>query len=447
MLSDMCCYHPITIVDPHTHVAREVPCGKCIGCLQDYQNSWKIRISDELRYNDYKGVYFTLSYDPIAAVDTGNYDEFCKDTPFDIMHDRNRVLTVWKDDIVKWLKRCRRRMEYDKGDTTRFLYFITSEYGPQTLRPHYHGIFIGLDAEDFERYFLSDWSSKYRIKRYKRYKKGRYLWLDNETWYSYKKNKHYKGNVKYENIVYDGGKSPDACADYVSKYCSKGFFENPRVARGDVEPTFHLVSKGLGYSAIQDLKKDILKDYKECSVSLTDSQLNFCKYYDLGLINLKDYYYGLLSNYNPKVHDKYPITFESGIKHSYNTDGSIKGSWYETIYALMPTLSFMRELCERCFIVRYNPKKDKTYKYKLPRYYYEKLFPKDSAIRKAFSNVLQVLYDEKLSRELASLSASWPDETDTEIYHRYLVQKADKNSRAESEKIRFIRERYGKSIL
>lgn len=41
---------------------------------------------------------------------------------------------------------------------------------------------------------------------------------------------------------------------YVSKYCSKGMFENPLVKQGLVDKTFHLISKGLGKSYVNKRK-------------------------------------------------------------------------------------------------------------------------------------------------------------------------------------------------
>lgn len=460
----MCCYHPLTIIDAHTKVARQVPCGKCIGCLQDYQNSWKLRLTDELKHYDYKGVYATLTYAPETAHvvedayneitgEVGKTDEFCRLSPFDVKHDRHRVLTVWKDDVQKWLKRSRRRMERFYGYSKEFKYFITSEYGPLTLRPHYHCLFIGLDVKDFEKFFLTDWSSKMIWKYYKNKGKGRRKIGD--LWYRNILNKFYRGGVDYEQIVFDGTKSPEACSDYVSKYCSKGFFENPRVERGYVEKTFHLVSKGIGYSAIESLKDSVLGDYQECSCVISEGDFSAVRDYKDGNVYLKDYYYGLLTNYNPDIHDKFPVCFESGVKHEYAEDKkTITRTWYDTIYALMPRLDYMRELVSRAFIVRTYKTKDpsgnpeiKTIKYKLPRYYYEKLFPKDSAIRKAVPQILQVLSDEKYLRELAVLRSEWPTEDDTQISHRYYVQNARKASRAENEAIRYVARCYAKSIL
>ena len=170
--------------------------------------------------------------------------------------------SVSKDDVQSWLKRGRRQLEYhlpdifgcgqnprqkttwiNEGDevpfpsaalTSTVKYFITSEYGPKTNRPHYHGVMFGLTYDEFEEYFAKDWSQY-----------GRCVF----------------------SVLYPTG----GAMLYVAKYCSKGQYEHPYCKKDyfykDTEyhsrsfedskldfgvdaamvcPTFHLVSKGLG---------------------------------------------------------------------------------------------------------------------------------------------------------------------------------------------------------
>ena len=127
-------------------------------------------------------------------------------------------LSVNKKHIQNALKRFRIGYKRANGDNAHFSYFLTSEYGPRTLRPHYHAIFFGLHKETLMP-LLDDWRSRY-------------------------------GFVKVDNVRIDGRQS--AVAKYVGKYCSKGVFENPLVEQGLVMPTFHLMSKGLGKSYLED---------------------------------------------------------------------------------------------------------------------------------------------------------------------------------------------------
>ena len=172
--------------------------------------------------------------------------------------------SVCYDDVKYWLKRSRRRLQYNKpniydqdvnpylisdwsdqsGDvfplpsaslTPTFKYFITSEYGPKTFRPHYHGVIFGVTYEDFKKYFVPDWNMRF-------------------------------GRVDFSLLRPSGG-----AMLYVAKYCAKGEYEHPYCKRdyfyNDAEyhsrhyedsildfgldlplvrPTFHLMSKGIG---------------------------------------------------------------------------------------------------------------------------------------------------------------------------------------------------------
>lgn len=113
------CLHPISMrsVDAFgCNVMNTFPCGKCIECLKDKQNAWKIRIMEECR--DHLYVYFfTLTYS----------DEFISkvslsfpipDSSVDVIlnHD-GFVYNVNKRDLQIWLKR--NRIFYERTCTER----------------------------------------------------------------------------------------------------------------------------------------------------------------------------------------------------------------------------------------------------------------------------------------------------------------------------------------
>ena len=175
--------------------------------------------------------------------------------------------TVRKSDVQNWMKRGRIRLQrslpeiFDQEYNPRFSpdwydyegnvhrlpscsvpknvkFFITSEYGPQTFRPHLHGCMFGITYDEFQKYFAEDWQETF-------------------------------GDIEFS--VYDSSRG---AFSYVSKYCSKGGYEHPYCAKDFfypsgleyhskhyeaclrdfgldmpmVEPTFHLISKGLGVS-------------------------------------------------------------------------------------------------------------------------------------------------------------------------------------------------------
>lgn len=147
-----------------------------------------------------------------------------------------RMLTTWKD--VGGVDH-----EYPTAALTKsFKYFVTSEYGPQTFRPHYHGVCFGFTYDEFKRYIADDWETK-----------------------------------GYGHCDFSVLRPTAGALTYISKYCSKGNYEHPLCCRDFiyppredgsipeyhslhyelsvatfgvdkalVQPTFHLISKGIG---------------------------------------------------------------------------------------------------------------------------------------------------------------------------------------------------------
>lgn len=143
------CLYPLSIKTEDAFgvtVNQSVPCGKCIECLKDKQNSWKIRLTEEAR--DHLYVYFfTLTYNDDSV-------------PFEI-YDGEKCLFPRKSDIQLWIKRNRMRFERYFKRELDFKYFICSEYGPNTGRPHYHGILFTDISETFIASMFSDWRDLY----------------------------------------------------------------------------------------------------------------------------------------------------------------------------------------------------------------------------------------------------------------------------------------------
>ncbi|UPW41462.1 replication initiator protein [Dipodfec virus UA23Rod_1340] len=108
-----------------------VPCGKCEACLSKRRTAWTMRLNNELKDSD--SCYFiTLTYDednvPWKFVNIGGYCTL--------------VQYVSKKDCQNFLKRLRKAIQPFK-----VRYFLVSEYGPQTMRPHYHMILFNFPHE------------------------------------------------------------------------------------------------------------------------------------------------------------------------------------------------------------------------------------------------------------------------------------------------------------
>ena len=302
------------------------PCGRCLECLQLYQQDWASRLSEEFKaWDSDKIIFFTLTYSdemlPVKvtfrhplrqrlfqfnvrfsklqkltdyfsrlSLDSFFYTRSLKEDTIEFRQERKclqdtyldipenerpslLVPTVSYEDVNTWIRYCRKYFDrhvrsvpfrnkrvspYLKdlefknihgvnscypncAYTPSFKYFITSEYGPQTLRPHYHGVMMGVTEEMFRDVFLPYWRDKYGSGS--------------------------KRSVKFS--VYDSEKGG---ALYIAKYCTKGSFEHPLCSRSlhdrngrtylfkdyvkcndwfglDLPlclPTFHLISKGIG---------------------------------------------------------------------------------------------------------------------------------------------------------------------------------------------------------
>ena len=136
-------------------------------------------------------------------------------------------LSLNKKHLQDWFKRIRRNFQLKKIKA-EFKYFACGEYGPRTLRPHYHIFFFGLDTKLLSD-ALIDWQIRYGFT------------LAKDVTY-------------YPTDLLKTSK-------YVSKYCSKGVFENPKVKEKNVEPAFRLVSKNMGINYVEEMKDFHLHDW------------------------------------------------------------------------------------------------------------------------------------------------------------------------------------------
>lgn len=94
-----------------------VPCGKCVACTINKSQDWITRLIFEDR-NSTGTIFFTLTYND-------EHLKFYKKVPI-----------VNKSDVQRFVQNVRNKV----GRGVR--YYIVAEYGPSSLRPHYHGLFF-----------------------------------------------------------------------------------------------------------------------------------------------------------------------------------------------------------------------------------------------------------------------------------------------------------------
>lgn len=116
----------------------KVPCGRCYNCRKNRQNQWFVRMKEETKHS--RATFFiTLTY---------NDDNVCKaldimESSYDFEHDCWNQPQVYRDvlnpvDVTLFFKRFRKELDKKYGIKVR--YFLCGEYGPKTLRPHYHAV-------------------------------------------------------------------------------------------------------------------------------------------------------------------------------------------------------------------------------------------------------------------------------------------------------------------
>lgn len=198
----MKCFHPIYVRGGY------VPCGKCPACLANRQKQWTFRLEAEKQACSFF-FWLTLTYDD---------DHLPKS-------DDGRA-KVYKPDCRAFFEKIRKRFPYVK-----FKHFLVSEYGPDTIRPHYHTILF-CTIRDFHP--MSDLVSFNLLEEQNKIRS--FLTSPEGAWpngFCYDK--------PFHNRVFG----------YVSKYCCK-----PELLGIDVpEKVFTMISQGIGISYLEKVDK------------------------------------------------------------------------------------------------------------------------------------------------------------------------------------------------
>lgn len=252
--SPVSCFHPNLVFNPYLRDYVLVPCRTCAACRTSYARDLQNRIEQECRAH-LSSVFFTLTYDnqhmPMYYAypsENGVYFRaFRGDKPlvdaqglelpeldFDLENSwyaepqHNLYSTgfgfCYKPDIQKFLKRLRITLvrKYGNVSQSKIRYFIASEYGPCTFRPHYHGIIFCDDpriSEDLPRLIPSCWSLC---------------------------------SIERCDVQYVSGAAPQ----YVAKYVN-GFARLPEVLTTQFTRPFHLASKNPALGSFKVDEKDL----------------------------------------------------------------------------------------------------------------------------------------------------------------------------------------------
>lgn len=239
-----------------------VPCGHCMGCRLDRSRVWADRMLLELRDNDYKALFVTLTYNDASLphawhVGYNYYDGFYEDAEPLVLDDDEEWIaaaagapaTLSIRDTQLFMKRLRKAFK-----DRRLRFFLAGEYGPKTHRPHYHAIIYGLTLSDFMDCRIKDFNKlgqpRYISKSFEKIWGNGYCVLAPVNW--------------------------NTCA-YVSRYTMKKVYksENSHGYASDQLPPFCTMSRrpGIGLLHADELLKkgdkvfirDVDLNGKECT--------------------------------------------------------------------------------------------------------------------------------------------------------------------------------------
>lgn len=116
------CQDPFMKKDENKN-SMPLPCGKCPACLKRRVSGWSFRLTKQAEVST-SALFVTITYDT-------------KNVPI----TKNGYMTVSSEDVTNFFKRLR-RLEQNK-----ISYFLASEYGGRTKRPHYHAIIFNTTHE------------------------------------------------------------------------------------------------------------------------------------------------------------------------------------------------------------------------------------------------------------------------------------------------------------
>lgn len=214
-----------------------VPCGECEDCRRKMQNDWKFRLNAEfltLKKLGWHIAFMTLTY----------REDALPHIPKVLFKDESQYRSIpcfSKADVTKWISSvrhyCKYHYKFVRENALR--YFVASEYGEHTHRPHYHAILAwppSVSYETMHAICTEYWNHGFMFPRRP----------DGDV------------NMLPFQIVGDMSKA----MNYVSKYVCKDLtfkeqingidFDTSKKLYKDIQ-SFHLQSKGVGFSYVKNL--------------------------------------------------------------------------------------------------------------------------------------------------------------------------------------------------
>jgi hypothetical protein len=134
----------IKSTNPYNVTECYVPCGQCAECRARSASDWSIRLRSEMDYyrekQGFQVGFLTLTYrDDCLPVIPRRF--FKKNSPFD-KTVYTRIPCFDTEDIRRFFNTIRMWFWRERHLKNAFRFFVTTEYGEKTHRPHYHAIIM-----------------------------------------------------------------------------------------------------------------------------------------------------------------------------------------------------------------------------------------------------------------------------------------------------------------
>lgn len=222
----------------------QVPCGKCTICTEKKANEWVSRAMCESQTSTTPPWFITLTYNNLHIPTNG----------------------VEKEDAQKFMKRLRINLERYVNHRVNLRFFLCSEYGSITGRPHMHALIWNIplmEKTHLLELLEQSWSrmvSKQEFQQlpnvYDKYHLPVYKFYD-------KRNNRYRARIGYVTASECNEKRCRYCMKYMRKECT------PPEGANDV---FYLSSRrrGLGYDWMQEHLKEYQNNPSFLDIKLTD---------------------------------------------------------------------------------------------------------------------------------------------------------------------------------
>lgn len=233
-------YIKLKTKNPNATQFGYVPCGVCAECRKRAQNDWKFRLNSEflkLKKEGWNVAFCTLTYN----------DENLPKIPKELFKNEESYKEIpcfSKTDVTNWIHGVRQYFKYHNNFTrgNNIRYFIASEYGSNTHRPHYHAILAWPNTVSYKTMHevcTEKWTHGYMFPRDVRGDKGM---------------------LPFE-IVGDASRA----INYVAKYACKDIDFNDEVQKANLNTkmklfkdvnSFHLQSKSMGFEIIKNMNDE-----------------------------------------------------------------------------------------------------------------------------------------------------------------------------------------------